>query len=643
MRQPAGGHIDLFVGLRKQPEPFIFDFENDSAYNFLAVYIFDNISRFHNPKILSIEHVKVNVMKSFALIKSYLFENRLYILIGVVSLIFVDFLQLFIPRIVKHAVDDLTAFQVDEKKLLVYALYIAGSAALICLFRFVWRHCLIGTSRRIEEKLRNRLFGHIQTLSASYFNKVKTGDLMAHATNDIKHIQMATGMGMVAMTDAVVLGTATIGFMAYINTTLTLFALIPAPLIVISTKLFSKQMHRRYQTVQGLFADLTEIARERYAGIRIIKAFNREADAAARLSAKSKMYIDENLRLVKVTGAFFPLMLFFTNVSLAIVIFLGGRQTILSVITTGDFVAFISYLHLLTWPMMAMGWVTNLIQRGRASLDRIDIILQTLPEVKDEPDARSVTTIKSGITFQGVTFSYHQSDKSPALAGIDFTLECNQTLGVVGPPGGGKSTIVNLIPRLFDVQKGSISIDGIDIRKMKTDELKSLISFMPQEPFLFAGSIRDNITFGNPDIKESQLTRAVEKAALFDTIQMLPDGFDTIVGEKGVILSGGQKQRVALARTLIRPAPILILDDPISQVDTRTGAHIIDTVTSMAGKHTLIIVSHRLSAIKKADRIIVMDKGCITEYGTHETLMAAGSYYARTFRMQELEEEGHEN
>ena len=323
-------------------------------------------------------------MKSIALIKPYLRENRLKIAIGLLSLIVVDVLQLFITRIIKWSVDGLTAFQIETGQLLLYAVYMAVIAILIGVFRYVWRLCLLGTSRRVEEGLRNCLFAHIQTLSASFFDRTQTGDLMAHATNDIQQVRMATGMGLVALNDAIVLGAAAIGFMLYINVTLTLFVLIPMPLITISTKFFSKQMHQRYQSVQATFSDLTEVIRERFSGIRIIKAHNHKEKAAKRVDVVSKEYVKENLGLVKIVGSFFPLMLLFTNLSLAIVLYLGGRQTIAQTITPGDFVAFISYLGLLTWPMMALGWVTNLIQRGRASLDRLNQILDTHPEIKDK-------------------------------------------------------------------------------------------------------------------------------------------------------------------------------------------------------------------------------------------------------------------
>lgn len=576
-------------------------------------------------------------MKSLKLIKPYFIENRFIILLGIVCLIIVDFLQLLIPRVIKWAVDDLTAFRIEAMNLLVYALYIAGIAIMIALFRYLWRRCLIGTSRRVEEGLRNSLFAHIQTLSAPYFDRVTTGELMAHATNDVQHIRMAAGMGTVALTDAIVLGTAAIGFMAYINVKLTLFVLIPMPFIVFCTRFFTRRMHRMYQEVQASFADMTEIVRERFAGIRIIKAYNMEKNEAAKVRGISRDYVTKNLGLVKITGSFFPMMLLFSNVSLAIVLYLGGRQTIMATITTGDFVAFISYLGLLTWPMMAMGWVVNLIQRGTASLDRINKILETAPESDDSPDIAPIEKISGDLIFKNVTFSYG-TGRSSALEGINISLKHGQTLGIVGPPGSGKTTFLNLIPRLFDVSGGQILLDDMDIRGMKIRDLRKQISFLPQEPFLFAGTVRDNILFANRRANEPGLTKAAGEAHLTDTIKSMPNGFETVIGEKGIILSGGQKQRIALARALLRDTPIVILDDPVSQVDAETGNGIINTIRSMTGIRTIIIVSHRLSAVQFADRIIVLSDGQITESGTHKELMENGRYYAKTFRLQEIEE-----
>jgi ATP-binding cassette subfamily B protein len=582
------------------------------------------------------------MMTASELIKPYFIENRAKIMIGLLSLIIVDLLQLFIPRIIKRVVDDLTAFTLESWQLLSYALVMIGIAVFIGVFRYIWRRCLLGTARRIEEGLRNRLFAHLQCLSAAYFDTVKTGDLMAHATNDIQQIRMATGMGMVALNDAIVLGLAAICFMAYINVTLTAFVLIPMPLIVISTRFFSKKMHRRYQTVQASFSDLTEVIRERFAGIRIIKAHHQKEEEAARVEAASKNYVEKNIRLVKIIGSFFPMMLLFSNLSLAIVLYLGGRKTIMQDITPGDFVAFISYLGLLTWPMMALGWVTNLIQRGRASLDRINQILQTVPEIRDGENAVSIKDIRGHIVFDKVSFRYDAGSDQEGIATlsqIDLDIEPGTVLGVVGPPGSGKSTLLSLIPRLYDIHRGRILIDGHDIRNMIIQNLRSHISFIPQEPFLFAGTIRENITFGDQQISKNRLEKTVKDAALYETVKSFPEGLDTVVGEKGVILSGGQKQRVALARCLLRDNAILMLDDPISQVDLETGTTIINTIRKMAGQKTIIIVSHRLSAVSYADRIITLDLGRITECGTHRQLMESNKYYAKTYHLQEIEED----
>ena len=550
-------------------------------------------------------------MNAVELIKPYFIENRLRILVGLLCLITVDILQLIIPRIIKRVVDGLTAFQIEGQQLLEYALSMIAIAVCIGLFRYVWRRCLLGTSRRIEEGLRNRLLTHLQSLSAAYFDNVKTGDLMAHATNDIQQIRMATGMGMVALNDAVVLGLAAIGFMAYINITLTAFVLIPMPLIVISTRFFSKKMHRRYQAVQAAFSDLTEVIRERFTGIRIIKAHDLKKETVSAVTAASQTYVNKNIRLVKIIGSFFPMMLLFTNLSLAIILYLGGRQTIMQTITPGDFVAFISYLGLLTWPMMALGWVTNLIQRGRASLDRVNVILQTSPAVHDREDAVALETIKGRIAFEDVSFHYGKGPDhrgTAALAELNFSVAPGQVLGIVGPPGSGKSTLLALLPRIYDIQQGRILLDGHDIQTLKLDNLRSHIAFIPQEPFLFAGTIRDNMAFGNRAITDEQLEKAAREASLYDTIKNFPEGFDTVVGEKGIILSGGQKQRIAIARFLLYEADLLVLDDPISQVDLETGTKIINTIRASAGQKTIIIVSHRLSAISYADQIISLDQ-----------------------------------
>lgn len=574
-------------------------------------------------------------MRARDLIVPHFKDHRRIIGFGMFSLIVVDFAQLMIPRIVKWAVDELTAYTADLAHLLSYAAAVIAMALLIGCFRYIWRRCLLGTARRLEETLRNRLLHHIQTLSSDYFDQVKTGDLMAHATNDIQQVRMAAGMGLVAFNDAIVLGAAAVGFMLYIDVRLTLYVLIPMPLIVLTTRLLGRRMHRHYQRVQASFADLTEAVREHCAGIRMIKAHHGEAAASGAIQKVSQTYIHENIKLVGITGSFFPLMVLLTNLSLALVLLLGGRRAILAEITTGDFVAFISYLNLLAWPMMALGWVTNLIQRGGASLERLKTILERESGICDQPRARSLKRIDGRIAFEGLWFAYNGQW---VLKKIDQRLNAGEILGIVGPPGSGKSTLLSLVPRLYDVQRGRILIDGTDLRDIRLTDLRRQMASVPQEPFLFAGTLRENILFGCSRADTSQLQRAVTDAGLSETVASMPAGLDTVVGEKGVLLSGGQKQRVALARALLIDAPILLLDDPVSQVDTATGRIIIDSIRRMAGRKTILIASHRLAALRFADHIITLENGDLIESGTHDQLVHDGGYYARVFALQELED-----
>lgn len=574
-------------------------------------------------------------MKSWYLVKPYFIERRRLIASGILCLMMVDILQLFIPRIIKAAVDDLTIRQVTPGRLAVYAGDIVLIAVCTAILRYIWRRFLIGTSRVVEEKLRNRIFFHVQTLSPAYFDTVKTGDLMAHATNDINNVRMAVGMGMVALTDAVFLGSAAIAFMAYINVELTLYTLIPMPVIIFMTRIFGKKMHLRYTVVQKTFSDMTEAVRESFSGIKIVKAFNREEGEYRRLNSVSSDYIGKNIDLVRITGSFFPLMLLMTNISQTIVLFWGGRETILTRITPGDFVAFISYLNLLMWPMMALGWVTNLIQRGSASLDRIDKILTTRPAIADLPGALPLKGVRGDIEFKDVRFAYSESRPAAVLKDIRLSIPAGSTLGIVGPQGSGKTSLLNLIPRLRDTGKGKITLDGRDIKSLRLNDLRASIALVSQEPYLFSGTIRENITFG-AEGDEKDLIAAAGAAALYDTILQFPKGFDTLVGERGVVLSGGQKQRIILARALMRDTPVVLLDDPVGQVDSETAAAIIETIRKLSADRTVIIVSHRLSAVMFADRIIVLDDGRIAASGTHDELMEKSPYYAQTFMLQSL-------
>ncbi|MGD9249014.1 MAG: ABC transporter ATP-binding protein [Desulfobacteraceae bacterium] len=572
-------------------------------------------------------------MKPIDLILAHIKIYWRIIALGLSALIVVDVMQLFIPRVIKRVVDDLTLFRADASSLLIQAAAVVAMALFIGTFRYIWRRCLLGTARRLEESLRNRLLRHLQTLSATYFDEVKTGDLMAHATNDIQQVRMAAGMGLVAFNDAVVLGTAAIGFMLYIHVELTLYVLIPMPVLVFGARFFGKRMHAGYRKVQEAFSDLTEAIRERFVTIRMIKAHHGEVAAGNAVRSISQTYIDENIKLVGVTGFFFPMMLLLTNLSLAMVLFWGGRRTILLEITPGDFVAFISYLNLLAWPMMALGWVTNLIQRGGASLQRLNTILSRQADIKSKPDAVLPGATAGRIGFEGVSFSY---DGRSVLSGIDLVVEPGEIAGIVGPPGSGKSTLLSLVPRIYDVNSGKVTLDGHDVREISLADLRRNIAYVPQEPFLFEGTVGENLLFGCPDDSRVNLDEILFKTGLDETIARFPAGLETVVGEKGIMLSGGQKQRIALARALLIDPSILLLDDPISQVDTATGGRIADTIRSMVGAKTILIVSHRLSAVRFAHRIITLDDGRVIESGDHSQLLRNDGYYARVHYLQEL-------
>ena len=575
-------------------------------------------------------------MTAFSLIRPYFYQNRYRIAAGLLFLLAVDALQLFIPRVVKHAVDNLESGTATFGLLGKDALTIVGFALLIGLFRFGWRHTLIGTSRKVEMGLRNALFTHLLTLDASYYDKTSTGDLMSHATSDINNIRMATGMGIVALTDAVMLGGAAIGFMAWIHPGLTLLALVPMPLIVLTTRIFGKKMHARHKKVQEGLAEITEHVREAVDGIRVVKIYGKGEQVDERLSRLSFEYLKRNLRLVRVTGALMPLLIFLSGTGTAIVVGMGGRLVITGAISPGDFVAFISYLGLLTWPMMAMGWMTNLVQRGKASLDRLSVIFEASPKVAEARHPKALPQATGDIKADQLSFSF--DGQREVLNEISFHLTPGKSLGIVGPPGSGKTALCSLLARLYDPNKGTIQLDGVPLTEIKNKDLRRHIRLMPQEPLLFSGSISENICGLEKAPNDRALGSAIAASALTETIENFNSGTETIVGEKGVMLSGGQKQRVALARTLYEKAPVLVLDDPISQVDTRTARKILDALFTHR-RNTLVVASHRFAAIHPCDEIIVLDNGTISARGTHDELLKSCDYYRTTWDLQSLQQE----
>ncbi len=578
------------------------------------------------------------MLKDFSPLKSYFIENRIALMLGLSSLLAVDFLQLFIPRIIKNSIDALTIGQASSALLLKYALIIVGIAIAMAIFRYIWRYLVFGHSRKVEEALRNRMYKHLQTLPLSFYWRTKTGDLMARAVNDIDAVRMAAGMGLVALTDGVVLGLATIGFMLYIDIRLTLVSLVPTPFIVYFTLIITRRMGREFRQVQQTFSGLTESVREALAGIRVIKAYNRQPWEYSRVKDQGETYIKNNLDLARTLALFFPMMTLFTNLGLAVVIWIGGRLTIMGDITTGDFVAFISYLNLLTWPMMALGWVANLIQRASASMRRINGILDEVPEITNQVTDPYRVVIRGEICLKNLTF-YYPEQRDPALKDIDLTIDAGQIVAIVGGVGSGKSTLLQAIPRLVETERGMVQIDGIPIHDIDLKNLRESIGFVTQETRIFSDTILKNIVFGRQGIGKELIENALEVSQLIVDIDSFPKGIHSPLGEKGITLSGGQRQRLTIARALISNPPILILDDSLSQVDTRTEATILNSILEMRQGKTNIIVSHRPSTIRRADIIYVFKAGRLVEGGDHTTLLAARQEYTRLYEREQLSEE----
>ena len=578
------------------------------------------------------------MLKDFKPLKTYFIENRIALIIGLSSLLFVDTLQLFIPRIIKKSIDSLTVGQASSGLLIKYALIIVGIAITMAIFRYIWRYFVFGHSRKVEKALRNRIYKHLQTLSISFYWRTKTGDLMARAVNDIDAVRMAAGMGLVALTDGVVLGLATIGFMLYIDIKLTLISLIPTPFIFYFTLIITRKMGREFKQVQQTFSELTESVREVLAGIRVIKVYNRQAWGYSRVKDKGETYISNNLDLAATLAIFFPMMTLFTNLGLAVVIWIGGRLTILGSITTGDFVAFISYLNLLTWPMMALGWVTNLIQRGSASMRRINGILDEVPEITNTTTNPFRGVIRGEVCLKRVTFCYPK-EEAPALKDINLRIEAGQTAAIVGGVGSGKSTLLQIIPRLIETERNMVQIDEIPIHDIDLKNLRGAIGFVTQETHIFSDTIFNNIIFGREGVGEDLMRNILEISQLAVDINSFPKGIHSVLGERGITLSGGQRQRLTIARALVSNPPILILDDALSQVDTRTEATVLNRILEMRQGKTNIIVSHRLSTLKRADVIFVLKDGRLVEEGDHTTLLAVGKEYTRLYERQQLSEE----
>jgi ATP-binding cassette subfamily B multidrug efflux pump len=580
-------------------------------------------------------------MNAFRTIVPYLRKYIWFFIGGLSALLIVDVLQLLIPLIIKRVIDDLTRGNVDDAGLFVCAMGIVGIAILIGIFRFIWRYLIFGTAHRVERNLRHQLFTHLQTVPLSFFDKVATGDIMAHATNDLTAVRMALGMALVALVDGILLSLMATGFMVHISASLTLYALLPAPLLIFSANRLSRTVHSRSLRVQEAFSQLTEKVRENFAGIRVVKSYVQEEHRLKKLNDVSNHLVEKNMALTRIWGLFFPLIMGLINLSLAIVIVFGGRQAILLNITPGDFVAFMSYLGILTWPLIATGWVMNILQRGAASMQRVNDLLETKPETVVVSPPATIDTLAGSIEFRNLTFSY--GGRYPALKNINLTVHPGETVAIVGRVGCGKTTLLNLLLRLYEVDEGSLLLDGHHIRNIPLGVLRKNIGYVPQDAFLFSDSIRENVRFGSLRATEDTIVEATKMAQFHDEVRDFSHQFDTVVGEKGVILSGGQKQRVTIARALLLDAPILMFDNALSSVDTYTEELIMQQLKPLIADRTNIIVTHRISSVKDAHRIYVMDEGEIQEQGDHTSLLSLGGVYAEMFHRQLLERELEKN
>jgi len=577
-------------------------------------------------------------MRTFKYLKDFLVQHRWRYFWGVIVLVLVDSIQLITPKILGRMTDNLSNGTLTMKYIYFYVFAIISLAVLIAVCRFIWRMLVMGSSRILEYWLRNKYFAHLELMAPNFFNNRKTGDLMAHATNDINAVKMAFGNGIVMITDAVFLTSATIIIMvATIDIRLTIIALLPLPVIAVLMIFFGKMVQNRFKNVQEAFSKLTDKVQENISGIRVIKSFVQENSEISNFSIYNNNYVNTNMKLVKVWGFMFPAVAFIGGLSFLIALYYGGSLVIDDELSLGQFVSFIAYLELLTWPMMALGWVINILQRGTASMKRINQIMDITPEVFDGENVLAVNSYKPSIQFKNLSFTY-QGATNPALSGITLNIEEGKTLAVVGKTGSGKTTLVNLIMRLYNTEPGVLFLDGMDINNIPLEVLRKNIGYVPQDNFLFSATIRENIAFSDTNMEMEKVFNAAKIAQVYDNIMDFPEKFDTILGERGVTLSGGQKQRVSIARAIAKNPKIIILDDSLSAVDTKTEELILKGLKQVMKSRTSIIVAHRISTIKDADEIIVLDEGKIVEQGTHEELVELKGLYNSIYEKQQLEE-----
>ena len=578
---------------------------------------------------------------AFRRLLPYVVRYRRAFLLGLICVVLSSIFQLLGPWVLKFAIDDLSR-AVTRQKLVTYATLILAVSCVRSVFLFLMRRIIIGASREIEYDIRNEFFARLQQMPLAYYQARRTGDLMSRATNDLNAVRMMIGPAVMYSASTLLVFAVAIVLMSSIDGRLTLIALLPLPLVSVSVKYFGSAIHRRFEAIQAQLADLSAVVQEALAGVRVVRAYNQEEHEIQRFREANDEYVRRNRVLIRLQGMFYPSMTLFLGFGSLLVLWAGSREVINGRITLGEFVAFNSYLVMLSWPMIAFGWVTNMLQRGMASWKRMLDVLDASPDISDAhvTAAGRSAPLTGAIDFRDLTFRYPGAAR-PVLEHISLRIEPGQTVAIVGATGSGKSTLISLLPRLHEPPPGTVFVDGVDVREIPLERLRGAIGVVPQEPFLFSVTIAENIAFGvraNGDL-ERRMREAAAVARLDTDIESFPKGYQTAVGERGITLSGGQKQRTALARALMVDPTVLILDDALSAVDTYTEEEILGRLRGVMRQRTSIIVAHRVSTVRDADLIVVLEHGRIVERGHHDALVARGGLYAALYRKQLLEEE----